>query len=141
MRDKFKKEMEACIDSVENKAINLAAYIQNLSVEKSSIQVAVKDMETRAQKLETKIEFLKSYLQLQLEACDMKEVTKSPYFVIKIKKNPPSVYINKDAKLDDEYVNVVTLRTPNKTHIKEHLDQGVVIQGCELKQTNRLEIK
>lgn len=141
MREKFTKEMESQVDSIENKAINLAAYIQNLAVEEKAIIDAIEDMQLRAKKITKKIVFLKDYLRSQLEACNLLEVTKSPYFVIKVKKNPPSVFVSDNADLDDEYVTLKVTKSPNKSLIMEHLKQGVVIQGCELQQDTRVEIK
>jgi hypothetical protein len=141
MRAKFTKEMESAVDSFENKAVNLAAYIQNLSVEETAIKNAVQEMQCRSDKITKKIVFLKEYLKSQMQSCDVSEITKSPYYVIKIRKNPVSVEVSDTAILPDEYVSVKVTKAPNKVLIREHLQQGVLIDGCALQQTSRLDIK
>lgn len=141
MREKFTKEMESAVDSFENKAINLAAYIQNLSVEETAIKNAMQEMQSRYEKIAKKIVFLKDYLKSQMIVCNVSEITKSPYYVIKVKNNPVSVEVSQAAILPDEYITTKVTKAPNKVLIKEHLQQGVLIDGCALQQTSRLDIK
>jgi hypothetical protein len=67
------------------------------------------------------------------------EKIKTALFTIGIQKNAPSVMIDEDTKLPDEYVRVKY--EPDKTAIKDALKAGAVIEGCRLVQGESLRIR
>lgn len=128
-------------DSVDKKAVNIASFIKNLESEKNAVEQARKDMQLREKSLDRKIEYLADYLKLNLEKVGVNEVTKSPNFVIKIKKCPPSVHVFDEIELSDEYKEKVETIKIDKNKIKNDLNNGVVVYGATLIQKTRLEIK
>lgn len=128
-------------DSIENKAINIAAYIKNLEAEKKAVEEARKNMTDREKRLDAKLEWLTDYLKHSLNACDIKEIKKSPYFAIKIKKCPPKVVIDNEEIIPNEYLSEKVIKSIDRTMLKEHLSNGVIIEGARLQQDTRLEIK
>jgi hypothetical protein len=71
----------------------------------------------------------------------MNEISKSPYFKIKIKKNPPKVMIKKDEKIDEKYITKKIDSKINLGLIKRDLENGVKLDYATLVQDSRIEIK
>lgn len=128
-------------DDIENKAVNIAAYIKNLEIESENVKAAIKEMQERAKRLENRAENLSNYLKLNLESCGVLEVRKSPHFLIKIKTNPPSVVIEDENLISDEYKKVKHVITIDKTAIKKDMANGVIIEGARIETRTRIEIK
>jgi hypothetical protein len=81
------------------------------------------------------------YLKTNMEACGISEITRSPYFTIKLKKCPLSVDVINEKELPVQYLRVKEVITPDKIKMKEDLIAGVLIQGAALKQNTRVEIR
>lgn len=129
-------------DDIKDKGIAIASYIKNLEAERKAIEEAKKAMAEREARLDRRADYLAEYLKSNMERCGI-SVISSPYFEVKIKKNPVSVHIFDESALPSEYVRekVVTTRSPDKALIKEALQAGVELQCATLKQTTRLEIR
>ncbi len=125
---------------LEEKGLAVASYIKNLEAERDAIESAKRSMAARESSLDSRVEYLKSYLQSNMERCSISEI-KSPYFVIKLKKCPASTDIQNEDLIPGEYKKSKEVITLDKMKIKEELLAGVVIPGAALKYNNRLEIK
>jgi len=64
-----------------------------------------------------------------------------PHFAVKVKKCPPSIKILDETKLKAKYIRTKIEKSPDKTKMKMDLQNGILIEGAELIQKNRLEIK
>lgn len=126
---------------IKEKAINVAAFLKNLEAQRNSIEDACEDMLKRKFRLEKNIGRLADYLKTNLEQSGIKEVTESPYFVIKIKTNPSSVVIDDAGKIAEEYKRTQVITTIDKAMIKNAIQEGKHIEGAHITQTTRLEIK
>lgn len=127
---------------IKEKGIAIACYIKNMEAERKAIEEAKKAMAAREARLDKREAYLSEYLKSNMERCGISAIT-SPYFEVKIKKNPVSVHILDEASLPPEYVRekVVTTKSPDKALLKEALQSGLVIPSAVLRQTTRLEIK
>lgn len=134
-------EIEKLATSFEEKAIAVAAYIKELEGEVLLVEGAIYDMRHRLNQARNRVEFLKNYLLHNMSLVDKQEIVSSPYFKIKIRKNPEAVHISNESSIPDQYFDEVIERHPNKKLIKEHLKNGVVIEGAFLQASSRLEIK
>lgn len=132
--------LDEIASKIEDKGIAVASYIKNLDAERKAIEDAKKSMQEREHELERRMEWLKSYLQTNMERCSINEI-KSPYFVVRLKKCPLSVEIHNENILPDDYKKVKEIVSIDKLKIKEEILSGVVIPGASLKQNNRLEIR
>jgi hypothetical protein len=126
---------------LEDKAIAIASLIKNLEAEEESIEKAIKSMCERGDKVLKKKLQLTNFLKSTLETCGMNEISKSPYFKIKIKKNPPKVMIKKDEKIDEKYITKKIDSKINLGLIKRDLENGVKLDYATLVQDSRIEIK
>lgn len=127
--------------SLEDKAIAIASYILNEQAQLNAISEAILNMKERSFKIENKIENLTEYIRLNLEKCHIEEVSKCPYFLIKIKTNPPSIFVEDESKIPTEYFKSKTTLSLDKVLIKKKLEEGIAITGASIIQRTRLEIK
>jgi hypothetical protein len=135
------EKLDQVKDVLENKAIAIASYIKNLDAELNAVDAAKKEMAARAERVNNKMDFLKRYLKENMELCGITEISRSPHFVIKLKKCPESVEVYAEDQIPDEYRKVKTSISIDKVKIKEEIHLGVIVPGATLKQNLRVEIK
>jgi len=134
-------ELNRLEGAIEDKAIGIAYYIQNLKEESHSVKCAAKAMLTRAKYLDAKQEYLSKYLLLNLQSSGVSEIRKSPHFVIKVRTNPVKVVIDDVTALPDEFVVIRETRSEDKIGIAKALKDGFNVPGAYLVADQRLEIK
>jgi len=132
--------LEEAKEKVEEKSIAVASYIKNIDAERKAIEEAKKAMAERESKLDKRVDYLTQYLQSNMERCGIGEI-KSPYFVIKLKKCPISVFIEDENSISNDYKKIKEVVSIDKLKIKEEILAGVIVEGATLKQNNRLEIR
>lgn len=128
-------------ESFEDKAIAVASFLKNLQAEREAIKSAKESMAAREKRLSSKVEWMTDYLQQNMERCQISEISKSPYFCIKLKKCPPSLFIQDESLVPDKYRKVKKEVSIDKNMIKDDINSGVVVEGCSLQQGTRVEIK
>jgi len=138
---KILMKLDDIAELAENKAIAVASFIKNAEAERAAIEVAKRAMADRESRLNNKVNYLMEYLKTNMEACGISEITRSPYFTIKLKKCPLSVDVINEKELPVQYLKVKEVITPDKIKMKEDLIAGVLIQGAALKQNTRVEIR
>lgn len=123
------------------KGQNVAAYCLNLSAEAGAIENAAERLKARAAIIKRRQESLKDYLFSNMKALGITEIKANDgTFKAKIVKNPPAVEIT--GQIPAEYEKVIPeQRVPDKNKIKEDLKAGVIIEGANLVQGERLDIK
>lgn len=140
----FSDEHKALLDSIgtdlKDKAINIGSLVQNLEAEANAIDEAVKKMQDRQSRLMNKILSLKDYLKHNLESCAVKEI-KSPEFDIRIKTNPPSVVINNESEIPEQYYKETVTKRIDKLSISQQLKNNIFIPGATLETRTRIEIR
>jgi hypothetical protein len=127
--------------SAEEKVIAVASFIKNLEAERKAIEEAKKSMAKREERLDKKVEIITEYLRSNMQRCGITEVKSSPYFTIKLKKNPESVDVYNEEIIPEEFKYTKTNILVDRMKLKSELQNGVVIEGACLKQNYRLEIK
>jgi hypothetical protein len=126
--------------SLEEKAINIALFMQNLDAEQKAIENAMASMKDRANKLEKKREWLHGYLKFNMEQAGHLEIS-CPYFSIKVKSNPYSTEILDEALIPDKYKVTKEVVSVNKTMIKQDIQNGLDVPGARIKKDTKLTIK
>lgn len=134
-------QLTALQDTLEHKAITLAKYIGNLKAECLAVTAARKAMQERERRLTNKMASLESYLETNMTACGITEISSSPYFTIKVKKCPPSVEITHPELLPAAYAKEKIVTSPDKLMIASDIKAGMIVPGAVLQQKNRVEIK
>lgn len=98
-----------------------------------------KRLSERKKRLENNAARLKELMFDGMKMTDAKKIHR-PEFDISIKKNPPSLQIAPDARIPDEYYKA---QAPilDKALLKDDVKSGLFIDGVQLVQVERLEIK
>lgn len=133
--------IETISDTIEDKLIAISAHIQNLQAEADAVENAQKHMYERSKKIEMRIDTLKEFVKDMMNRCKIKEVTKNPYFAIKLRTNPPAVHIIDEGKVPHIYYRRHEIYKLDKELIRSDIDKGVPVPGCDLQRKVRVEIK
>jgi hypothetical protein len=134
----------AKIGSIEgafnDKAQQVGFIIKNMEAMADAVSNEAAAMSAREKAIKTRVAAIKEYLRSNMERAGVKSI-ECPQFKISLVNNPPKVNIV--GSVPEEY-----LRTPeppppepDKKKILEDWKQGVVIDGVEITQGNRVQIK
>lgn len=126
--------------AMEQKAIAIASYIQNMSAEREAIKTAKQAMLEREKRYEKRIDDLQGYLLMNMERRGI-NLIKTPYFEIKLKKCPLSVRIDNEDAIPGEYKRTKTEVLPDKIKMLNEMKVGVIIPGVSLQQNIKLDIR
>ena len=133
--------LESLAGDLEVKATNVAMFVRNLDALAEQIKQAEAQMAARRKAIEARAERVRRYLLENMQDCGIRKI-ESPWFVISIRKNPPSVVIDDERAIPPELM--VTPEPPpprpDKTAIKERLFAGIAVPGAHLEQRERVEI-
>lgn len=127
--------------AMKEKAVAISSFIKNLEAEADMVDQAKRAMDLREKRLAKQVANMKSYLQQNMEKSGITEISSSPYFVIKLKKCPPSVDDYASNLIPQSYWKEKVTHSLDKAKLLADLKAGAEINGARLKQSNRLEIK
>jgi hypothetical protein len=135
----------AKIDIIEmafqDKCQQVAFLIKNMDAMAEAVSKEAEAMSAREKSIKARIATVKEYLRSNMERCAVKSI-ECPQFKITLKLNPPKVNIVGDVPA--EYLRPPPpppAPEPDKKKIIDDWKQGVVIEGAEITQGNRVEIK
>jgi len=132
--------LEGLKGALQEKGKNVAAYIKNIEADVAAIKDAEQAMKGRRAVLQRRADWMKTLLLNSMQNSEITEIS-CPWFVIKPKKNPPSVNITDANAISKKYkIEVVTYKIDKKL-ISADLKKGAVVNGAELTQGWRLDIK
>lgn len=137
-QDLIENSLKDVKGEIEDKAENIAKLVKTLDAESKALKEEEKRLSDRRKSLENRSKGLKEYLQISLEAVNLKQI-KTKLFTVAIQKNAPSVNIVDEKKIPENYF--VTTKEVLKDLIKKDLKDGKVIDGVELKQLESLRIR
>ncbi len=139
--------LEAAIDTLDgiegqlqDKAVNVAKFMQNLDATAKAIKEAEQKMAKRRKAIENRAQWFKDYLKNNMQASGITKI-ESPWFNLAIQKNPEAVEITNEELLPDDFkTEVVTIKI-DKAAIKQVIKDGVSVPGAVLIQGTRLSIR
>ena len=139
--------LDAAIDTLDgiegqlqDKAVSVAKFMQNLDATAKAIREAEQQMAKRRKAIENRAQWLRDYLKLNMEAAGITKI-ESPWFRLAIQKNPDAVEITDEALVPDIFKTEVVTVKIDKPAIKQALRDGAVIPGATLSQSTRLAIR
>ncbi len=135
----FRDTLSAIEEAIEDKAENTAKLIRGLEADIEILKAEEKRLADRRKALESKVSNTKAYLQEQLEIAGLDKV-KRPTITVAIQNNPPSVEIADESLIPSHYM----IPQPNKIDKKailSALKEGLVIDGCSMKQSRSVRIR
>lgn len=139
------EQFDAILDTwkceFEDKAIEVAKFCKNLEAQANAINDAAEEMCLRAMRLQKKANNMRDYIQREMDKCKIKEIKKSPLFMITIRSNPPSVEVFNTEEIPDEFILKKEVTSINKNLIKDVIKEGIIVPGAHLVSKERLIIK
>jgi len=135
--------LDGMLVPVEEKAANVAAYTLNIEAEADAIAQAEARLKARRQSLEKRAVWLRDYLKVNMEACDIQEIAaQDKTFRIRLRQNPEAVELDGSLPaMPEEFWRTRTTREPDKPAILAALKAGQDVPGARLVRRLRLEIK
>lgn len=133
--------LESIAFPVEQKAVQVAAFVRNLEATAEQIKQAEKQMADRRKAMESRAEHIKRYLLDNMQACGMSKI-EHPLFKIAVRQNPESVLIEDERQIPSDYLREIPAKyEPDRTLMKKAMQGGYEIPGAKLTRTLRLDIK
>lgn len=134
--------LESISGDLITKAQNVAFVIRNLEASAEQIQIAIEQMQTRAQTYAERAERIRAYLLQNMLMSGVQKL-ECPYFKLAVRENPAKVVI------DDERQVLMAYMTdppppppkPDKKLIARAIKDGGDVPGCRIEYSQRLEIK
>src|SRR5690606_11523837 len=134
--------LEGLTGQLQEKATNVALFIRNLDATADAIDDAAAKMKYRAGVLRRRAESLKEYLLFNMQSSGITKID-SPYFTLSVRTNPPSVVIDNEEEIPEEYKVQPPPPPPriDKQAIARDIKAGTEVPGCHTEQRQRLEVK
>lgn len=133
--------LESLGGELQIKAQNVVMFLRNLETTSAAIKDAEASMAARRKAIENRVEGLKRYVLESMRVNDI-QVIECPQFRISIAKNPPSVDIENERQIPQDYFTSPPSPPPqiDKALIKKVLSDGFDVPGAKLTQGVRLKI-
>jgi len=137
---KLMSDLEAIDDDMGNKLNNYSHIIKAKNDENSAIDKEIKRLQNRKKSNTNTITRLKEFIMFNL-----KQINKTRYETglktISIRKNNPAVKFIDEKAIPCEYKEKVITEKILKKKIKEDIKNNIDVPGCELTQSERIDIK
>lgn len=130
---------------LQDKATNVGLFIRNLMSTADAIDEAAEAMRMRGERLRKRAQSLNEYLKFNMQASGISKV-ESPYFTLRLKKNPPTVVIDSENLIPAKFMRTpaplpAPKPAPDKKAIGDAIKAGEEVPGAHAEQYERLEIE
>lgn len=139
-QDSFVDMIDKLDTEFETKAINIAALLKNLNLDLESVEHVLDSLQSKRKQLDNKISYLKDYLLNNMKLLHKEEI-KSGLHCIKLRKCPFKLNVLNQSEIPEEYKIHVDQVKLDSDKIKDHIKNGVIIDGVELVQNISVVIK
>ena len=130
----------ACRASSRRRPSAPAEYVRSLEAEASAIEEARKGMERRQRSLTRHAERLREYVKNHMERTGLPKL-KNHYLTLRVQNNPPSVVVDDEKSIPDEYKRTETVTTLLRAEIARALKADEEVPGSHLQRSTRLVIQ
>ena len=133
--------LESLGGELTDKVVSIAKFIRNVEASAKAIDEAAEAMHMRAVRANKLAERIKQYILVNMTLAGITKI-ESPFFTVRVQKNPESVNIAEDALVPEKYMVTPPPPPPkpDKAALKKALQAGVEIEGCWLSQGEHLRI-
>ena len=121
--------LESIEGDINDKGINILKLTQAWDSDVAAIDEEIKRLTTRKKAIKNRSEQLRDYLKYNMQASGITKI-ECPLFTASLRKARDVVRIDDESLIPDDYVNVKTSVTPNKSAILKALKEGVEISGA-----------
>ena len=132
--------LEGLQGEFEVKAINVAGYIRNIEAEASAVEQARKGMERRQRALSGTRTGCANTSKPRSSVPAWAKL-KNHYLTLRIQNNPPSVVVDDEKSIPDEYKRTETVTTLLRAEIARALKADQEVPGSHLQRSTRLVIQ
>jgi len=134
--------LEGLSGALEAKATNIASLVKHLDLTSAAMKDAEATLYKRRKAIESRIEHINKYVLNVMVIKDIQKID-TPFFSIKIAKNPPSVEVFDQAQVPAHFFRQPETPPPvvDKRSIMESIKHGEEVAGCRLTQSLSLRIK
>ena len=133
----FSDTLEAI--GAEEKVNSYCQIIRELDGDNAAIKAEIERLKKRIEHNTSSIDRMKQALDGFMVASGKKK-EKTPFFTVSYRKSQ-SVDVVDATAIPTEYIKVKTETAPDKVAIKEALKSGKEVAGCQLKETESLQIR
>lgn len=126
-------------DSIEEKCLNIARLVKNMSAESEAIKAEEKRLAARRNAIDNRVQSLKEYAQGALELAGI-EKCKDDLFAVALQNSPPSLRVIDPKKIPEMYWNTPEPELDKKGLLSD-IKAGAVVDGAELQQGKHLRIR
>ena len=130
--------LDAQSGEFSEKAWNVAAMVLQFDAEADMVRTAEKRMSARRKTLESRADWLRDYLLVQLIRTGTNELS-SAEFVVKVCDNPPRTIIDDEEAIPDDYKEEETVISIKKAELRSAMLDGEIIPGAHLEKGKRLK--
>ena len=136
------EKMVAHEDEWETKAVNVAKFLNQLSLDEQQVDAEIERLTKKKKSLSNAYSSLHDLLLWQMQNFGKDEI-KNPLINIKVRENPLSVVVKDEKAVPMQFKTEKTTVTVNKNAIKLAMkeDAELKIDGIELTRTKKLSIK
>jgi hypothetical protein len=133
--------LEVLNTSIETKVENTLYVIESAKGNRNILVNAISSLQSKLKALDSNVEWLQSSLFSNLELMGVSSY-KAGVFTVKQQANPPSVNILDAKKVPAKYQTLIPESyVPRKADIAKDLKLGILVPGCELKNSTRWVVK
>jgi hypothetical protein len=144
IEDADETQLECLTDTLDAVNAEISVKVDGISKmlkildDTASIEAEIKRLQDRKKSQESKVRWLKSYLQGQMELLG-KDKIKTDLFTVSIQNNPPSVDDYDPSMIPATYQKVSY--DIDRRRILDDLKAGKEVPGCALKQSKSIRIR
>lgn len=132
--------LDAINDAIEDKADNIAAWIDDLTSAAKRKKAKAKEWNDSAKADLNKADSLKHYLIQELTYAGKKKM-ETDRFLLSTRNNDPSTIIDDETLIPDTFKNTKVTESVDKTAIKEAIKLGKDVPDAHLQASKSITIK
>lgn len=121
--------MQAIEGEFEDKGKAIAMIALNIDGDLDAIQAQIDRLTERKRIINNRKDSLKEYLRTNMEAASITKIT-HPLFTISLSKGKPTVVIDNEKDIPDDFINTKVESTPNKAAIAKAIKRGEKVAGA-----------
>ena len=131
-QDTVQNALVAVQGDIQTKAGNVAVIMQSMAADIDIIKAEERRLAERRRTIEARRDWLKNYLQENLERMGLDKIS-TPLFQVSLAKNPPAVNITDEKAIPAAYLTIIPQATVvDKKAIAAVLKEGKEVPGATL---------
>ena len=119
-QDSVNQTLVSIKDEIDNKVISIGKMVLELKSDVEAIKIEEERLAKRRTSANNRIEWLKSYLLIEMQSCNVLKV-KAPEISVSVQNSPPSIELMDLSLVPRDFIRVIPeKRELDKIAVKEH---------------------